>query len=149
MKPYILAIDPGLLTGICLMRSDPIELLWSDEVDWINTARLTDQTLRELGGVNVDVVIERYTITSATAKKTQQTWSLELIGITRFLCLVHSAGDMTLQSPADAKNFASNARLKSIGLWHVGGAGHALDAIRHGLLFAARNGLKDSRLLHS
>ena len=85
LKPYILACDPGESSGLCLVRRDPFELLWSDELDWIHNARKVDETLRELGGENVDVVCERFTITAQTAKNSQQGISLEVIGQVRLL----------------------------------------------------------------
>ena len=147
LKPYILACDPGESSGLCLVRRDPFELLWSDELDWIHIARKVDETLRELGGENVDVVCERFTITAQTAKNSQQGISLEVIGQVRLLASAHGAGQITLQSPADAKKFASNPRLRALEAWHVGGGGHALDAIRHAILRLTRTGWTDSRLL--
>jgi hypothetical protein len=38
----------------------------------------------------------------------------------------------------DAKNMFPNKALKILKFWHVGGAGHALDAIRHALLALVR-----------
>ena len=147
LKPYILACDPGESSGLCLVRRDPFELLWSDELDWIHNARKVDETLRELGGENVDVVCERFTITAQTAKNSQQGISLEVIGQVRLLASAHGAGQITLQSPADAKKFASNPRLRALEAWHVGGGGHALDSIRHAILRLTRTGWTDSRLL--
>lgn len=151
MKHYILTVDPGLNSGVALFFRDDaneVALLESDELDWQNTARFVDETLRKHGGDDVDVVVERFTITTATAKNSQQTWSLEIIGMIRLLALAHGAGELTLQSPADAKRFSTNTRLKALGFWHVGGGGHALDAIRHGVLRLTRNGWGDRRLLH-
>ena len=151
MKHYIIAVDPGLTSGICLFhRTDDNELslVWSDELDWVNTTRKVDEVLREHGGADVDVVVEKFTITVQTAKNSQQTWSLEIIGMIRLLALAHGAGELILQSPADAKRFSSNPRLKALDFWHVGGGGHALDAIRHGVLRATRKGWSDRRLLH-
>lgn len=146
-KPYILSIDPGELSGVALVRRDPMELIESDELDWIETSRFVDAKLRELGGENVEVVVERFTITVQTAKNSQQGISLEMIGIMRFLAYVHKAGAIVLQSSADAKNFCTNPRLKAVGLWHVGGEGHALDALRHALKRLVDTGWSDSRLL--
>lgn len=146
-KPYVLSIDPGQTSGVALVRREPLELMRSDELNWENTCKFVDTALREFGGENVDVVIERFTITQQTAKNTQQTWSLEVIGMCRLMAMAHGAGAITLQTPADAKTFASNMRLKNLELWHVGGAGHANDAIRHAILRLTRTGLKDSRLL--
>ncbi len=151
MKHYILAVDPGLTSGICLFRrtdDNEVELVWSDELDWIGTTRKVDEVLREFGGADVDVVVEKFTITVQTAKNSQQTWSLEIIGMIRLLTMAHGAGVLTLQSPADAKRFSTNPRLKSLDFWHVGGGGHALDAIRHAVLRLTRTGWSDRRLLH-
>ncbi len=146
-KPYVLSVDPGESSGICLMQREPFELLWSDELPWPETARKVDETLRNLGGENVDVVVERFTITVQTAKNSQQGISLEVIGMVKLLTLAHKAGEVTLQSPNDAKNFCTNPRLRALGTWHVGGGGHALDAIRHAILRLTRTGWTDSRLL--
>ena len=151
MKHYTYVVDPGLTSGCALFhRSDDNELtlLWSDELDWIHTTRKADQVLREYGGEDVQIVLERFTITAATAKNSQQQWSIEIIGMLRLLALAHGAGEIALQSPADAKRFSTNPRLKALGFWHVGGGGHALDAIRHGVLWFTRHGWSDSRLLH-
>lgn len=150
MKHYILAIDPGLTSGVALFHrtdSDEITLVWSEELDWMETARCTDGVLREHGGDDVDIVLERFTITQQTAKNSQQQWSIEIIGMVRLLAHAHGAGAITLQSPADAKRFVTNPRLKALGFWHVGGGGHALDAIRHAILRLTRLGWTDSRLL--
>lgn len=149
-KPYVLACDPGLLSGLCLLRRDPFGLEWSDELEWVENARKVDETLRTLGGENVDVVAERFTITVQTAKNSQQGISLEVIGQLRLLSLAHGAapnGEISLQSPNDAKNFVTNPRIRALGVWHKGGHGHALDAIRHGVLRLTRTGWQDSRLL--
>jgi hypothetical protein len=40
-----------------------------------------------------------------------------------------------------------NEALKKLDYWHKGGEGHALDAIRHGLLYLAKKGWTPRRLL--
>jgi hypothetical protein len=147
LDKYILAVDPGELTGICLIHIGTLEKIYSDELpSWQEVARMVDSTLREHAG-NIDVVCERFTITQQTAKNSQQTLPLELIGIIKFLTWVHTGQQVTLQSPADAKRFGPNPRLKAVGLWHTGGEGHALDALRHALLRAVKLGWKDPKLL--
>lgn len=151
MKHYVWVCDPGLTSGVALFRrtdDNDAELIWSEEYDWVHTTRSLDQTLREYGGEDVQVVVERFTITVQTAKNTQQGWSLEIIGMIRLLAFAHGAGEIDLQSPADAKRFCTNTRLKALGFWHVGGGGHALDALRHGVLWFTRHGWSDTRLLH-
>jgi len=135
------------MSGVSVVRREPLELIRSDELDWIHTARFVDTALREFGGENVDVVLEKFTITAQTAKNSQQQWSIEIIGMCRLLALAHGAGAITLQTPADAKSFVSNTRLRDLELWHVGGAGHANDSLRHVVLRLSRTGWKDSRLL--
>lgn len=77
-----------------------------------------------------DVVCESFTIAAHTAKKTRQYWSLESIGAIRWACM--KAGvSFTLQSPADAKGFATDAKLKALGWYTPTKDGHANDAARH------------------
>jgi hypothetical protein len=55
--------------------------------------------------------------------------------------------DIYFQSPADAKAMFDNPKLKKLDYWHKGGEGHALDAIRHGLLRLVKIGWKPLDLL--
>lgn len=84
-------------------------------------------------GANVRVVIEKYIISVETAKKSQQPWSLELIGVVRKDCWKYGAM-LILQKPSD-KESAPNELLRHVGFWHVGGDGHANDAFRHALVY--------------
>jgi hypothetical protein len=54
---------------------------------------------------------------------------------------------IVFQSPADAKAMFPNEALKKVGAWHVGGEGHANDAIRHALLRLVKTGWKPRVLL--
>lgn len=139
-KPYVLAIDPGKLSGIALFQKadfdngDRPTLMWSDELPWPQIGTRVEATLNTLYA-KVDVVVERFIITTSTATKTQAPWSLEVIGAVRWLAYKANAGELIMQEPASVMKFMPNKRLKDIGMWHVGGAGHALDAIRHGVVF--------------
>lgn len=147
---YILACDPGLATGLSLFSiehdQDPI-LLGSWELTMENFASTVRPILAQYP--NIEVVCEKFTITVATAKKSQAPYSLEHIGILKQLMM--DAGlnwtRLPLQTPADAKNMWPNPQLKRVGYWHVGGAGHALDSIRHGLLYMVTTGWKPRKLL--
>lgn len=147
-RKYVLAIDPGETSGVALVQSEPLELLRTDECDWVHTSRFVDQALREFGGENIDVIVEKFTINANTHKKSPQPWSLEITGMCRLLALAHGSGAITLQTPADAKSFVSNTRLRDLEMWHRGGGGHANDALRHVVLWLTRTGMRDSRLLH-
>jgi hypothetical protein len=55
--------------------------------------------------------------------------------------------DISFQSPADAKAMFSNEKIRKLEYWHKGGEGHALDAIRHALLYMVKKGWNPTRLL--
>lgn len=139
---FLLSVDPGLATGVCFLDislPDPV-ILWTDEIDEASLAFRVEEILSEgcVDGKNtVEVVVEKFTITPQTGKLSSAPWSLEHIGVIRYLCRKYNA-TFLLQTPADAKNFVPNERLKALGLWHRGGEGHALDALRHAVLYMVR-----------
>jgi len=55
--------------------------------------------------------------------------------------------DIYFQPPANAMAMFDNKKLKKLEYWHKGGAGHALDAIRHALVRLVAKGWKPVRLL--
>ena len=146
----ILSIDPGKATGMALFEYDsagePV-LVWSREVQQEEYAAPIRQTLAMYP--DVEVVCERFTISVQTAKNSQAPFSLEQIGILK-QCLLDAGrpvDDLYFQSPSDAKGMFGNDKLKKLEYWHRGGEGHALDAIRHGLLRLVKTGWKPMRLL--
>jgi len=122
-------------------------LVWSAEVDEEQYA--VPIRFELTAHPELEIVCERFIITSETAKKTQAPFSLELIGILKQI--MRDAGlpvaSLHLQNPSDAKKMFPNPALKKLEYWHRGGAGHALDSMRHGLLYFARTGWKPTRLL--
>jgi hypothetical protein len=126
-------VDGAVQSGI----TDPMET--GDVLeDFISRARW--------GGTagNVEVVFESYTVTSQTAQKSQQHWSLELIGVGRWLARKHFVKFVEpLQSPAEAKRFCPDARLRAMNLWVPGGPDHERDALRHLVLRLAKHRLID------
>ena len=124
----LVAVDPGKATGVALfaMRGEDPELLESheflrDELEvW-----LEEKLLQSTAGEEVQVVAERYVIGKADSP-----WSLKYLGVLSYLSRKGGWGEPVIQTPADAKSFAPNELLKSLGYWHRGGKGHALDAIR-------------------
>ena len=149
----ILAIDPGKASGIALFRFDPVDpvLIWAGEYqqeDYANPIRAAIQgTFDE--GADLDVVCERFTINAQTVKNSQAPFSLEQIGILK-QCMLDAnldTGRINFQSPSDAKGMFTNQALKKLEYWHRGGEGHALDAIRHGLLRCVKTGWKPVKLL--
>jgi hypothetical protein len=89
------------------------------------------------------IIVERYTITPNTAKLSQQHDPLEAIGGLRWMAALWQI-PFVLQSPADAKRFADNGRLKRLG-WKSSGAGHNDDAARHLLLYCVKERIIDPK----
>ncbi len=153
MTQYVLALDPGKITGMCLFSREPGQepvLEWSKELEQTEVAT----AIREALGAptileNVDVVCERFIINAQTVRNSQAPYSLEVIGILK-QCLFDSGklmDDIYFQAPANAMAMFTNEKIKKLGYWHRGGAGHALDSIRHGLLRLVNTGWKPIRLL--
>lgn len=147
---HILSVDPGKATGMALFSleqgQEPV-LIWSGEYQQDEYAKPIRETLANFP--EVDVVCERFTINMQTVKNSQAPFSLEQIGILK-QCLMDAGrkpDDIYFQSPSDAKAMFDNPKLKKLEYWHKGGEGHALDAIRHGLLRCVKVGWKPVRLL--
>ena len=85
------------------------------------------------------LVAESFMIGPQTVKNTQAPWSLEVIGVARYVSQHFTKRDLVLQAPASAKRFASDARLKHMD-WYKPGKGHANDASRHLLTVLANRG---------
>ena len=130
--PNVIAIDPGLATGLAWVIDGEFG---SVQVPYEKTGPALDRFLKRYP--NAKVVCEAFFITRETAKKSQAPWSLKLIGVADYLCDLYGVDPVILQTPADAKKFASDARLKALG-WYSGGAGHADDAARHLMLYLAK-----------
>lgn len=95
-------------------------------------------------------------ITNETAKKTQQTSSLEIIGVLKWWYyqmdershVEDSVFTLEFQTPAAAKKFGTDFKLKNLGWWQTGeqhnykDANDANDALRHGLLWLSKNGFE-------
>lgn len=88
----------------------------------------------------VHFVSESFIITMQTAKNTQAGWSLEWIGVMKFIAKIWFKRDVTLQAPNIGKTFGTDNKLKHLG-WYTRGKGHANDAARHLATYAARRGL--------
>lgn len=152
-----MAVDPGKLTGCCVMerfRDDEtgthvVRILESAEtgpdetVPWVRRAfdRWGDPAEGDMPRMRV--VIESFLITQRTVAKSQEaSWALKTMGAVEQAC--RDAGypvDAIVYYSPDKKAAFPNPRLKKLGLWHVGGKGHALDAIRHATLYLTQTGM--------
>lgn len=146
MKKAVLSVDPGLTTGICFITWSGVE--GEDPVIELSVEALENEVAGHLrkslvGWENYDeflVVCERFVINAQTVRNSQAPYSLEQIGLLKQVCRdsEYPVDKISFQAPVDAKNMFPNKALKTLKLWHVGGAGHALDAIRHALLALVR-----------
>lgn len=140
MRPIVLALDPGKMSGWA--KFDTItEEFTSGQEDYDGLCRLLMQNTH----ASVDLVSESFIITVNTAKNTQATWSLELIGVARMVSRLYTGQDLVLQSPAAAKRLCSDELLKTLG-WYKPGKGHANDAARHLGLYMLGRGWMDDRI---
>lgn len=135
-RPSVIAIDPGVTTGWAVL--DPDGSFRSGEVrgpyDFLR--RVYEMVQSRV--FDYELVVERYTITPETIKKSRQTDPLEIIGALRFFAAHYKTG-FTLQSPAEAKAFSTDAKLKRM-RWFTPGQGHANDAARHLLCYSISKG---------
>ena len=100
------------------------ELPHMEMIDWTHSVLADNQPINRL-------IVESYTITARTLKLTRQPWSLEQIGALRWLAHQYRV-PFILQSPAGAKGFATDEKLKAVGWWPS--SDHARDAARHLML---------------
>jgi hypothetical protein len=133
----LVAVDPGDLSGFAVVDTEECSVLESAELTEFEVERRVSWWLYE--SPDIQLVAEKFTITPETGKKSQQPTALYIIGAMRMLYWQHWERILPLQTPADAKSFSTNEKLKAVGLWHVGGEGHAKDALRHALLWMVRH----------
>ena len=137
----VLAVDPGKATGYCIWKDgERIEgELYFD--------RFLEKAAQLIESGEIDTVVcERFIVSPQTGKFSQATWSLEQIGVLKYLCARHDVR-FVLQNVSDAKKFADDKRLNSLGWKRPKGDGHARDAQRHMLLFLVNQKLIDMSLL--
>lgn len=130
---YLLAIDPGLMTGVALIdlrdHETPV-MMWSSEV---TVPQFHDKIAHLISQESTHVVVEDFKITVETGKLSEQPWSLHLIGVINYLGYLHDTS-IDMQLPAQ-KPFATSEKMQAVGFWHVGEAGHANDALKHALIW--------------
>ncbi len=127
----IFAADPGLATGWASWDGTTIKSGTADPMEFCG---ILDEWCQWQSARGALVVLESYTITAQTIQKSQQTWSLELIGAAKWLAHKWCV-DVAMQKPSEAKSLVPDSRLRQLDLWAPGGPDHERDALRH-LVFA-------------
>jgi hypothetical protein len=114
-----------------------------EEVIVLLRESLEDWRPHEPGQPPLRIVVEQFIINAQTVQKSQEaSWALRTIGAVEQALrdAEYPLLAVAWQRPSEAKTAFSNEKLRNLGLWHRGGAGHALDAIRHGALYLAKVG---------
>ena len=156
MKRIILAVDPGKATGVSCFGFDGVtgeepHMIMAGEYQPHEFAAPIRTIIANAQDENIpiEIVCERFVINAQTVRNSQAPYSLEQIGVLKQI--MRDAGidenSLKFQSPADAKRMFPNEAIKKLDYWYKGGEGHAIDAIRHGLLYLAKNGWTPLRLL--
>lgn len=148
----ILAIDPGGTTGIAVGTFDdsgrpPLDFSAHMYEVFGPACMALDGFLPRFGSGPDLVVLERFTLTQETAKKSTagSKTTIEISGVVRYLCWLYDY-KLEEQSPADAKNFIDDRKLKILNVW-TPGPDHARDATRHLFLAAVRHKVLDPKFL--
>lgn len=142
---HLLAVDPGKVTGICLVSGIGGALTWTHaEASLYEAANYVTQAISWYAH-DMTVAVERFTIGKRTIELGRDHSAIELTGIVRWEC--HRAGlpEPLFAGPSDVgvggKGLVSNEVLRALGAWYRGGAGHANDAARHAVYWLVVEGL--------
>ena len=136
MSNLLIAIDPGLSTGFVVVDRVTAEVIESGELEEFEVSEKVEAYLSN--DPDIYIVMEKFTINPETHKKSPQPTAMYLIGSVRYLYKKYTGRIVPLQTPADAKSFSDNKKIRAVGFWHKGGEGHANDAFRHALLYMVR-----------
>lgn len=135
----ILAVDPGLTTGF----------VWRDHDGSLTFGQARREPFLDFVLMMLEkaehpthIVYEKFTITMQTIKKSRETTALEIIGVLKWLASQHGCS-IESQTPAEAKSFATDARLKASGMWSGAVNDHANDAARHLFVHMAKRRMID------
>lgn len=130
----LLAIDPGLITGWFYYHEDTHQ--WES-----GQSTFEDMAMRleNMAHGCSTFVVEKYTITTETAKKSRQHDALEVTGMVRYFAWAEHATFVNDITPSVSMNLASDDRLKDIG-WYTRGKIHANDAARQMFTHFIRKG---------
>lgn len=124
-----IAVDPGKMSGVAFF--DPWGRFTSAELPWPDVVRYLERTLlsHHRGGFQVRVSGERFDLLGTRGRQDEASWSLRILG-----CWQNEADrygyEYRERGRAECKRLATNALLKALGWYLVGGEGHANDAAR-------------------
>lgn len=124
----LLAVDPGKMTGYAGLM-DEAEVPWVDEreaLDFCEKLYLSATTSPH----PTQLIIEKFTITTETAKKAPQAESLEVTGFLRWFAMHQGWPEPIFYLPSTVMKLYPNPVLRKIG-WYTRSKEHGRDATRH------------------
>jgi hypothetical protein len=140
---YFIFVDPGGTTGFVVINGSMEVILSAEVASWFDVPKMVEQYFlycQEFDYPTPVVVAESFHISAQTIKKSRQNEPIDILGALRYLNLKYTESVLVTQTPSEAKTFSTNDKLKKIGFWYKGGAGHANDAFRHALLYLTKHG---------
>ena len=121
----VIGLDPGETTGWARIYDGQFmsgqAALW-DVMEWLWLALDT--------GLRPTIFCEDFIITQETAKKSRQTAPLDGIGAVKFMAHYFDLA-LVMQTPTQAKRFATDEKLMALDWYKPTKGGHANDAARH------------------
>lgn len=169
--PSAFWIDPGVVTGCCVVWFDPIVLLdqqngsmlksvlawsaWMESGGENHQVRQLVKTIADIGGEHLQVGVESF----VPRRLDQSKAFLSPVRIRAALEFAAWSGikgwdgvrrnmSVVSQTPADAKNVVTDGRLREWNFW-TPGPDHARDATRHALLYLRKLRAAGSSLLQT
>lgn len=145
LPPAVLWVDPGLMTGLALYRTEPAfsstPVLPADfqcgEQDFFSACTKIDYLTREYGN-RMAVGWERFTVNASTHKKTPQPDAMHVIGVCRYLAVKHGCRVLPEAQQASPSPLEQE-QLKALGWW-VASKDDAQSAAAHLLRYMQRTG---------
>jgi hypothetical protein len=130
--PAVVWFDPGLISGWARLTGDVFS---SGEGNFIDIGDVVAWHCAQENEVSFGW--ERFDITPATYQMRGSSWSLEVIGVIRWLALEADQKILDPQS-RESRLMVQENLLKAV-RWHKPGLGHANDAARHLLAWLVKN----------
>lgn len=143
----VIAIDPGTVTGVCICehnkQTNVLNVTLDEIPDGVVGYAKWAMDLDYDYGVyykylDYTHVCESFIISPRTLKTARVHDSLDIIGYIKGVIGFHDE-EPVMQTPAQAKQFATDDKLRRLGLYTATKDGHANDAARHFLTYMARH----------
>lgn len=132
----VIAVDPGLVTGIAWWIPDLSPTPGCGEFSKKNVGSVLEGLLQGKDPESVIVVCEKYVLLPGV--KSAQPEALMFMGVVEFLCQKYGV-KLVWQFPRDAKKMCTDGFLRKTGWYMKTKDGHANDAMRHVGLWLALN----------